>query len=314
MSTVVITADILICVAFKADKSALGFIRWVYGSHFGYHKIQNGEGMMNDEQTLMPIQQKEIIFYGDELTAIKAPDGHIYVSVRHICDALGLNVQAQTRRINRQEVLQDGFMVAKMATIKGERPATWLRVDLLPLWLTGISISMVKEEAQLKLKHFQKEAAKVLWEAFQEGRLTEDISLDSLLDTNLPAAQAYKIAMAVMQMARQQLLLEVQVASHHNKLLQHDQRLEQIEAILGDSESFITTEQAMQISQAVKAIAMEIQKKTKRNEYGAVYGQMYREFGITSYKQLPMQKFESAMKWLTEWYQKITDSSGMLPF
>lgn len=38
---------------------------------------------MNDETALTPVDQKTIAFYGDELIAVRATDGHIYVSLRH---------------------------------------------------------------------------------------------------------------------------------------------------------------------------------------------------------------------------------------
>ena len=56
---------------------------------------------------------------------------------------------------------------------------------------------------------------------------------------------------------------------------------------------------------------MKLSKKTGRNEYGAVYGELYRKFGVTGYKQLPATKFHQAMNWLNEWRENI---EGELPF
>jgi hypothetical protein len=67
----------------------------------------------------------------------------------------------------------------------------------------------------------------------------------------------------------------------------------------------------MQISQAVKTVALALGKRTKRNEFGAVYGELYRKFGITSYKMLPAKKFEPAINFLTEWHQNL---EGDAPF
>jgi hypothetical protein len=52
-------------------------------------------------------------------------------------------------------------------------------------------------------------------------------------------------------------------------------------------------------------------KETGSNQFGAVYGELYRKFGITSYKLLPAHRFEEAMKFLTEWYTTLT---GEAPF
>lgn len=65
----------------------------------------------------------------------------------------------------------------------------------------------------------------------------------------------------------------------------------------------------MQISQAVKAVAHELGKRTKRNEYGGVYGELYRRYNINSYKILPKSKFEDALNWLNEWLQSMISDS-----
>lgn len=259
------------------------------------------------------IEEKTVTFYDDELLAFRTDEEEIYVSLRHVCQALGLNVQAQKRRIERHTTLSSGLMVAMMATIKGEREAYILRADLVPLWLSGIETSRVKEELRTKLERFQHEAGKVLWQAFREGRLTADSAFDDLLKEDTPATQAYKMIAAMMQLARQQVMLEARLNSQSIQIENHEQRLEYIETQLGDQSRAISESQAMQISQAVKAIGMVWSKQEKRNLYGAVYGRLYEEFEIAAYRQLPARRFKEAMAWLTQWYVELTGQSK-LPF
>lgn len=269
---------------------------------------------MSSESLLVPIEQKEVIFYEDQLIAVRGDDGHVYVAVGQLCDALGLDRASQVRRIRSDDVLGDGFRGSVNLTYPGggTQPSGVLRVDLLPLWLTGIRTKAVRDEIRPKLERFRREAAKALWEAFQEGRLTVDPSFDDLLQADTPAAQAYKMARALMEMARQQLILESRLSDHAAQLAAHEDRLEQIESTLGDRGRFITPEQATGISQAVKAIAMALGKKSGRNEYGAVYGEFYRKFGIPSYRELPARRFDEAARFLADWYQTITGEG--LPF
>ena len=257
-----------------------------------------------NERAIQVVKQQDVSFYGDDLTAIQGSDGNIYTGLRQMCQSLGLDVQGQRQRINRHSVLNDGLMVCKLHTIQGEREAHVLRVDLVPLWLSGIRTSAVNDEIRPKLERFQREAAKVLWEAFQAGRLTADLDFDTLLAQDSPEAQAYKMAQAVLQLARNQLLLRSQ-------LTDHEQRLEAIESQLGDTGRNVTPDQASQVSQSVKAVALALGKKTGRNEFGAVYGELYRKFGITGYKMLPARRFDEAMKFLTDWHENLT---GTLPF
>ena len=68
----------------------------------------------------------------------------------------------------------------------------------------------------------------------------------------------------------------------------------------------VTEEQASQISQSVKAVAIKMAQKSGRNEFGGVYGELYRKFGVTSYKMLPAGRFDEAMEFLNEWYGSLT--------
>ena len=251
-------------------------------------------------EKLTVIEQKKVEFYDEELIAIRADDGQVYVSIRHMCNSLGLDHRSQRRRIQRQNVLQMGYASGVILTPEGvKRTAGLLRVDLVPLWLSGISTNAVKESIQSKLERFQAEAAKVLWEAFQGGRLTADPTFEDLLQQDTPEVQAYKMLQGVLQLARNQIVIRSQLEEHAN-------RLETIESQLSAPEHVVTQTQAMQISQSVKAVAIELGKQTGRNEFGGVYGEMYRKFEITSYKALPSAKFEACLAWLTEWHQTLT--------
>ena len=197
------------------------------------------------------IQQKEVRFYEDDLTAVRAADGHVYVAVNQMCQALGLDAQGQTRRIRRQTVLADGLKgIANLSTPGGQQSGYVLRVDLVPLWLSGTRTAAVNEDARPKLERFQLEAAKVLWEAFQEGRLTADPDFDTLLETaaNSETIQAYQIAQAVMKLARQQILIEARLSGrldvHEHRLADHDDRLEAIETTLADTCLLYTSDAA----------------------------------------------------------------------
>lgn len=263
------------------------------------------------DKSLAVVKQQTVTFYDDELLAVRATDDHIYVAVSHMCNALGLDMQGQVRRIQRHTVMSDGLtwvdilstQVQKGTEHTQRRRVRAIRVDLVPLWLSSIQTNMVKEAVRPKLEQFQREAAKVLWEAFQEGRLTSDTSFDELLEADTPAVQAYKTFQALTKLAQSQIILESRVD-------EHEQRLQRIEASLGDSGRYVTPDQASQISQAVKAVALAAGKKSGRNEFGAVYGELYRKYGITSYKMLPNRRFDEAMKFLTDWYEELTGETA----
>ena len=64
---------------------------------------------MTKEKELTPVEQKEVDFYGDELSAVRMQNGRIYVSIRHMCDALGIDRRGQVRQIKKHDILNEGY-------------------------------------------------------------------------------------------------------------------------------------------------------------------------------------------------------------
>ncbi len=256
------------------------------------------------DKTWRPAEQKTVLFYEDEITAVRLDTGDVLIPLRPIVDGLGLDWSAQRQRINRDPVLADVQGVVVITTPGGQQEMLALPLRFISGFLFGVNASRVKPEIRERIIRYQRECYDVLAEAFAEGRLTADPSFDDLLASDNPAAIAYKTAHAVMMLARQQLIMDGRVSAVED-------RLEAIETTLGDPGHHITPDQAMQISQAVKTVALKLSKSTGRNEYGGVYGELYRRYGITSYKELPAAKYEDAMSWLNEWRNS---TEGDLPF
>jgi len=204
---------------------------------------------------LVPVEQKQVLFYEDEITAVLVQDG----PKQEICSPY----------------TPDGRGGSLQNTL-------CLPLKFLPGWLLGVSASRVKEDLHQRIIRYQRECYDVLWEAFGDGHLSAsgDDSFDDLLRGGSEAVEAYKMLQAMIKLARNQIVNEARLESYGRRLDNYEKRLDNIEATLGDPGQFITPDQASQSSQAVKAVALELGKRSKKNEYGAVYGQMYRKFGI----------------------------------
>lgn len=268
--------------------------------------------LIDEKSVLQPFEQRSVQFYDDELIAARLDDGRVFIPMRPLVEQMGLNWAGQQQRIRRDPVLAD---VAEIVCITQTKPQGGNpNVLCLPLkyvagFLFGISADRVKPELREKIIRYQRECYDVLAQAFQEGRLSADSTFDELLKLDSPAAQAYKMIMAMAQMARQQLLMEARLERYGETLQQYGQRLESLEANLGNTPRHISAEQAASLSQAVKALALELGKRSNRNEFGGVYGELYRRFGIPSYRELPTTKFAEAMGFLRQWYQSVTGSA-----
>jgi hypothetical protein len=117
-------------------------------------------------------------------------------------------------------------------------------------------------------------------------------------------AHVRDMSLAIATLAQEQMEFEQQTGDRFEGV---ELRLTVVEEKFSPGEA-VTNDQASQISQAVKAVAMKLGEKTGKNEYGGVYGELYRKFGITSYKLLPASRFREAMDFLTGWHGAVAGS------
>ena len=95
------------------------------------------------ETALVPIAERQVAFYGDEITAVLLETGEaraIYVPLRPLCEQLGLSWSGQRERVMRDAVLSDELRSVRITrTEAGERDLLCLPLEFLPGWLFGIS-------------------------------------------------------------------------------------------------------------------------------------------------------------------------------
>ncbi len=270
---------------------------------------------MSEDKALVPVEQRQVEFYEDEITAVRLPDGRVFVPVRPLVESLGLSWSSQLQRIRRDSVLKSELLsvfVTNTESERGGRDVQCLPLDYISGFLFGINAERVRDDLRERVIRYQRECYRVLAEAFTEGRLTTDADLFDLLDNEASeAVQAYKMLQALVKLARNQIVIEARLEKHGQALEDHGRRLETIEADLHQANRTVTEAQATQISQSVRAIAIVLGKKSNRNEFGAVWGEFYRKFGVSKYRYLPAARFDEALAWLNEFYQSVTSE---LPF
>lgn len=117
-----------------------------------------------------------IPFHGDMVFAGKDSGGEVLVSVKPICETLGLRWNSQLMRIKRTEVLSKGMLMMSIPSAGGEQETVCLPLKLIPGWLFGVDTSRVRAEIRVKLEQYQAECFDVLWRHFS-GKVANDDKL-----------------------------------------------------------------------------------------------------------------------------------------
>jgi hypothetical protein len=239
-------------------------------------------------------RQSSMMFYGEDIIAIQELEpNETYVPIAALCANLGLERAAQERRVRAHAVLASGARTLPVEFENRVAPTLCLRIDLLPLWLTGIDASRVADAARPRLELFQRETASVLWQAFRpQGFGVEDELLPIRHEQN-PAEQAYAAALGMATLARHQMLIERQLNARASR---DDQGADPYAPAAA-----VDDKDAALLAQAVRRVALAAAERTRRNEYGGVYTGLYRQFGIASYRRMPSARLYEALEWLDRW-------------
>lgn len=268
------------------------------------------------EQALVPIEEKQVVFYEDEVTAVLvdvADRPQVFVPLRPLAELLGVSWAGQYERIQRDPVLNEVTRSVRVTRTQDQaREMVCLPLDYLNGWLFGINANRVKASIRERLLRYQRECYQVLAEAFMGGAPQTAVSrAESTL------LQVREMGLAIARMAEEQIEFDRRLATTEDRLDKAatvvgdlTRRMSRLEQRLAPGEP-VTEEQASQISQAVKAVAIALTRSAGSNQFGAVYGELYRKFGVTSYKQLPASRFAAALGFLTEWHQSLV---GEEPF
>ncbi|PID87034.1 MAG: hypothetical protein CSB13_01360 [Chloroflexi bacterium] len=279
---------------------------------------------MGDEKSLVPIEQREVDFYGDTLTAVQAEDGTVYVPIRPICGFLGVSWQGQNRRINEDEVLSEVSMSVNitLTDIKADsrRPKT-SKMLCLPLeyingFLFGINPKRVKPEVKAGLIRYQKECYRVLADAF----LLPVTAVSPMDADDQVLMQLHNMALVIANTTRE--MLETKRLAKDNKrrldlargYLQGlnerlDERFTAIEERIPKPSDALTKDQAFEIQERVKRIALALAKHDpSKTHFRAVYDALSLRTHRTSYKDIPQETYEAAISFLDEWLMGLWET------
>ena len=249
------------------------------------------------------IDQFPFEFYDHNFELYLTDNRQLILSLRSLCEAMGLDFSAQNRRVERDEALADGIsmVVAPVMRKDGssqEREVVCLTLRLLPYWLGTVDASRVKAELKDTIIRFKRELADVAWAAFRSQILPPDMLAE--LDTALPPVeQEYH---ALMDQAAE---LKGQVGEHGSRINQLEDRMSALEARLVGTD-FISHQQARQYLDAVGALGdlLKERSKKKASPFAVIHNEVKRQFQVPSYQLIPENEFDAVMEFLTKWWQR----------
>ncbi len=291
------------------------------------------------EQAIVPVEQREIDFYGDDLVAVRDERGTVWVPVRRICEALGVSDRGQLERIQRDPVLSEELGSARVTLADGRTfEMACLPLKYVRAWLFGINASRVKEAVRDKLIQYQREVIEIIDQHFSRSFPVESLNEAMMQAMHDNALQQVQIWKTLLEEQRRLRVTEELVQEHDDHLVavdrtlwQHEQALAELRALQREQAETLTRfkdvthllpvsadpinpAQKAAIKELVDDIVAAAQERgirlgQGRNDYPAVWGAFKQRFDLARYDELTLAQYEQALAWLKAWLDRIRASS-----
>ncbi len=284
---------------------------------------------------ITPIEQKSIEFYGETLIALRDTQGTIWLPIRRLCEAIGVNLQGQLDRVERDPVLREETQSVSVTLTDGRV----FEMSCLPLkyvraWLFGINASRVRPQVRDKLIQYQREVIEIIDRHFSRPVPTgmDERIMEAMRDNALQQAKLWEVMIDEQRRLRaaEELLQEMddRLGDHDRQLDDHAHALKELRALQSQQNLLLTRfndairllpapsdvinpAQKSVIKELVDDVVAAAQEKgirlgQGRNDYPAVWAALKHRFEVAKYDELTVAQFDGCVTWLKQWKARLS--------
>jgi len=299
-------------------------------------EVEMSEQERDKARALVPIDERRVLLMeGDEVLAVRAEDGTIYLPLRPVCESLGLSYRPQRRRIQRDPALEEGVREIRLETGGGRQATPCLRLSVVPYWLSTVEVSRVRPDLQDKLLVYKRWVIDKVFEAFQrETGIGQEIATAPATpamrdDETLSLAHIRDMALAIAAFAEQQIAFAAQQQAQDRRIDVLDEghgqlsaRLDRAAGVVGGlvrsvkaleqrlaPGNVLSEEQAAEVSDRVKTVAEALTARdvaagaAPRDWYGSIYRTLYKRYNVAGYRRIRQEQYADVLSWLDDFHR-----------
>ena len=263
------------------------------------------------ERPQRPREQLPITLFEGVVLAARSDSGQIYLGLRDLCDTLGLKVSSQRRRIVQDEALH--LAQFRVQTGGQFRTLDFLLLEDVPVWLLGIQLSRVGEQARERFAYVKTYLVQAVQRAFSELAGLPNAPSSDIEDLG----ELDRIDLAFTQLAalgqRQEALETSQERARDafrdlrgllNEIRSRVQELEQrARATISPTQRGTIYYMVQQWGTARSALD---RKLTAGTAIRKCWAELNAAFGVSTYTDLPAARYDEIVAYVKDRYRTIS--------
>ncbi len=270
-----------------------------------------------ERTTLKPREQLPFTYFGSVVLGVRHADGTIYLSIRDLCDVLGVSRPSQMRRLRQHADLSQGIALFQVRTPGGAQAQEFLALEKVPAWLLSVSTRSRSEEVRSRLAYLQTYLVREVYAAYarlaglpeQGSRQIEELEDLRRLDTSLSTLASRQAQLEASQDRARETWrgLSAQVREIVDRLTALEQQ----------AEGTISKGQRGHLYQLVQAWGAAKGEQEPRLRRGAAFQAVWVafkvRFGLARYEDLPAARYREAVQFVKDNYRTLTGKELELP-
>jgi hypothetical protein len=277
-----------------------------------------------------PVEQAVVTFFDLPCLAVRATNGSIYLAMRDLCDAIGVQLSAQLRRIRAHTQLSKGLLTFRVATAGGFQDQEFLHLQVTATWLLMINSARTSPDTRQRLDYLQEYLVQEVYAAFARltglpEHSTRDIEdLDELrnIDIHIAALAEQQAHLQERQDALESRQASLETSQEKARTTWRELRtdlrelLTRMQVIEAKQDGTITKAQRGYIYQLVLRWS-EAEAERRHIAVGsaraACWGTLKAKFKLSRYEDLPLAKYAECVSFIKQAYTSITGTDLELP-
>jgi hypothetical protein len=258
-----------------------------------------------------PREQLPIALFDGVVLAARADDGRIYLSLRDLCEALGLRLSGQRRRILADESLH--LTSFRVQTGGQFRTLDFLLLEDVPVWLLGVQLARVNAQARERFAYVKAYLVSAVQRAFAElaglsGATSSDIEDLGELD-RIEQAFAQLAELGRRQEDLEQRLDRARGAFRDVRAVLDEIR-ERVQELERQAKATLSPTQRGTVYHLVQQWGAARAERDPRLAPGAAirksWGELNAAFGVSTYTQLPAARYDAIVSYIKDQHRAIT--------
>jgi hypothetical protein len=251
-----------------------------------------------------PIETLVVTFFETPVLAVRSSDGTIFLSLRDLCAAVGLDFSSQLRRLRRDDDLRDGIQAFRVMTAGGPQEQEFLILEFVPTWITTVNRSRATPIVQERLRYLRLFTIREVYNAIAQAaglptgpsRTIEDLGDLQRFDATIQG------------LAERQQAFEQSQDKARQAWKEHEDRIRRLEAQLAQTGT-ITKAQRGHIYQLVQIWA---QARVDREQlpFGTAiagcWAVLKKRYNIAKYEHLPASDYQNCVDFIKRSYRTLT--------